>query len=66
MKFEVPFAMCPHCKEELEYADFFFQECDGRDVWFSSKGYCNKCGKTYRWEDKFKFAGSFSIECVEE
>lgn len=66
MKFEVPVAMCSHCKEKLEYTDFFFQDCDGPNVWFASQGYCKMCGRRYEWNDKFSFAGSTAIECIEE
>lgn len=55
-------AKCPRCGRELEYENFFFEEDSIDFVWFSATGRCPECGKNFTWEDKFAFAGSYSIE----
>ena len=61
---EIP--MCSICDTELEYNEFVFDDYDGDVVWFKSHGYCPKCGRDYRWYDKYNFAGVTKPEWVEE
>jgi uncharacterized protein YbaR (Trm112 family) len=58
--------VCPICEAELEYTEFVYDDCDGDVVWFKSHGYCPRCGKEYRWYDKYNFAGITLPECVGE
>ena len=48
---EVP--VCPICGEELEYDDFFFEDCDGERVYFSCGGGCPECSDTYSWIETY-------------
>ena len=56
--------MCSVCETEIEYTEFVFDDCDGDAVWFKSLGHCPKCGREYRWYDKYNFAGVTEPECV--
>ena len=62
--FDLP--MCTHCKAELEYENFFFEDCSGDTVWFSAEGYCPSCHKNFRWEEKYVFSGCTEPECVDK
>ena len=64
MNMELP--ICPACEGDLEYADFVLDDCDGDVVWFESRGHCPKCGKEYRWYDKYNFAGITEPKCTGE
>lgn len=62
MNMELP--ICPACEEDLEYTDFVLDDYNGDEVWFESHGHCPKCGREYRWYDKYNFAGITEPECV--
>lgn len=57
-------AMCPICETEIDYTNFWFDDCDGDTAYFKSYGYCPECGREYRWYDRYSFAGIVELECV--
>ena len=65
MKFEVPVAMCPQCKVELDCRNFFLEECDGSSAWFSAEGRCPNCYRDFKWEEKYVFSGCTEPECID-
>lgn len=56
--------MCSVCETEIEYTEFTYDDCDGDVVYFKSRGRCPKCGREYRWYDKYNFAGVTEPKCV--
>ena len=53
---------CKYCNVELEFDDTVDQYSDADIVIFYEVGHCPKCGKDYKWKDKYKFSDFEDLE----
>lgn len=56
---------CKICGTELEFDDTTDQYSDADIVIFYELGHCPKCGKDYKWKDKYNFSHYEDLEEVE-
>ena len=56
-------AVCPHCKEELNYDNFHYENCEAEKVRFFADGICPHCQRTFNWCETFELV---SIDFADE
>lgn len=53
---------CPHCNGSMEIDDAFDTEFYGTSYYNSVYGTCSKCGRQYKWVEKYQYVGYEDVE----